>query len=307
MADDPKSVLGAGARVVRRRQRVLWWVYGINLFLASAAAAALGGSVGSVLDHSLVAQQLVHGFDASTFAALVADPTAPLGTAVPGSIISSLIFFIFMLFLVGGILEVYRRDQTLTTGEFFEACGRFLWRFVRLLIFLLIVLIPIVILERLVVRWSAKLALNAAPPKLGFWVEVVGLLVVLFLLMAARLWFDMAQVRAVAENERVMRRTILETFKLTFTNFGSLFWIYLCPSLVSWIGLALAFRIWEKLVRPEWTGASFLLGQAVLLIWIATRLWQRASETVWYQRRHATPPPVSPEAAPASPITAAAV
>ncbi len=307
MADHPKSVLGAGARIVRRRQRVLWWVYGINLFLAFAATAALGGRVGSVLDHSLMAKRLVHGFDASTFAALVADPTAPLGTAVPGSIISSLVFFIFMLFLVGGILEVYRRDQTLTTGEFFEACGRFLWRFVRLLVFFLIVLIPIVILERLVVRWSDKLSLNAATPKLGFWVELVGLLVVLFLLMAARLWFDMAQVRAVAENERVMRRTLLQTFKLTFTNFGSLFWIYLCPSLVSWIGLALAFRIWEKLVRPEWTGASFLLGQAVLLIWIATRLWQRASETVWYQRRHATSPPASPEAAPASPIAAPAV
>ncbi len=304
MADHPKSVLGAGAGIVRRRQRVLWWVYVINLFLAFAATSALVGRVGSVLDYTLVANRLVHGFDVSMFAALVADPSAPLGTAVHGSIISSLVFFIFMLFLVGGILEVYRRDQTLTTGEFFEACGRFLWRFVRLLIFFLIVLIPIVILERLVVRWSDKLALNAVAPKLGFWVEVAGLLVVLFLLMAARLWFDMAQVRAVAENERVMRRTLLQTFRLTFTNFGSLFWIYLCPSLVSWIGLALAFRIWEKLVQPEWTGASFLLGQAVVLIWIATRLWQRASETVWYQRRHATPAPASPEAAPASPIAA---
>jgi hypothetical protein len=160
---------------------------------------------------------------------------------------------------------------------------------------MVIVFIPIFILAHFVTRWSGKLASNAPQPLLGFWVELAGLLLVAFLLMAVRLWFDMAQVLAVAENQRAMRRTVLQAFKITFGNFGSLFWIYLRLCVLGAAGLALALWIWVRLVRPEAIGVSFLLGQAVILLWIAIRLWLRASETRWYQ--HAFPP--APEPAPA--------
>ena len=45
--------------------------------------------------------------------------------------------------------------------------------------------------------------------------------------MCIRLWFDMAQVRAVVEEETGMWRNAGRAFKLTFSNFGSLFWMYL--------------------------------------------------------------------------------
>jgi len=100
----------------------------------------------------------------------------------------------------------------------------------------------------------------------------------------------------VAEGERAMRRTLWRALKLTAANFGSLFWLYLRISLVAWAGLVLAGWVWVKFVPAESVGLSFLLGQAVVLLWLATRLWQRASETLWYQRRF---PPAPPASAPA--------
>ena len=172
----------------------------------------------------------------------------------------------------------------MTSGEFFEGCGRFFWRFVRLLIFLLIALIPIGLLYSLVQQWSGRLATDASWDMLGFWVQLAGTALVLFLLMVVRLGFDMAQVRAVTEDERAIRRALLAAFKLTFGNFGSLFWIYLRLNLVAWVGSAALIWVWVKLVRPEWVAVSFLIGQAMVLLWIGARLWLRASEMVWYQR-----------------------
>jgi hypothetical protein len=103
------------------------------------------------------------------------------------------------------------------------------------------------------------------------------------------LWSDMAQVGVVAQNE-TMGRMLVYAFHLTFRNFGALFWIYLRISLIGWAFWAAAFWIWVKVVRPEWIGVSFLLGQAVLLVWLGTRLWQRASETIWYQQYRPVPP-----------------
>jgi hypothetical protein len=289
MADHKKGPVTAGLKLLWQHQRLLWWICAVNFLLALTAVMALYTPLSAVLDYSLEAKRLVTGFDAATFIALSSHPDRPLGAAVPASIFAIFIFFLYMLFVSGGILEVYRRHQKLTTGEFFEACGRLFWRFVRLLIVLLIVLIPVNLLFGFVQSWSSKLAADASWDMLGFWVQAAGMAVVLFLLMVIRLVFDMAQVRAVAEDERAMRRALLAALKLTWENFGSLFWIYLRLNFVPWAGSTALLWIWVRIVRPEWVGISFLIGQAIVLLWIGARLWLRASETCWYQQQG--PPP----------------
>jgi hypothetical protein len=289
MTDRKDGPLTGGLKLLWQHQRLLWWIGAVNFLLALGGATALRPTLASILDYSLAAKRLATGFDAPTFVALLMHPDRPMSAAIPASILAILIFFLYMLFLTGGILEVYRRHQKLTTGEFFEACGRFFWRFARLLIFLLILLIPINLLFSFVQKWSGKLATEASRGMLGFWVQVAGTAVVLFLLMVIRLVFDMAQVRAVAEDVRPMRRALLDAFKLTWGDFGSLFWIYLRLSFATWAGTAVLLWVWVRLVRPEWVGVSFLIGQAIVLLWIGTRLWLRASETCWYQQQG--PPP----------------
>jgi hypothetical protein len=291
VAEGKLNVIRGGAHLLWRRQRVLWWLYGINLFLGLIGTLPVANNVGTVLNHSLAAEHLVRSFDLSFFAELTAQPGHPLSAGAPVSILLAMGFFGFWLLFEGGILETYQRDSRLTTSQFFEASGRMFWRFVRLFICMLIVLVPVVLVAREVKGWSDKLAADSPRAMMGFWVEVAGLLAVALLLMAVRLWFDMAQVRAVAENERAMRRALVHALRLTLANFTTLFWIYLRISLIAWAFSAAAFWAWIRLVQPEWIGDSFLLGQAVLLVWLGTRLWQRSSEMVWYQKHRPAPPP----------------
>jgi hypothetical protein len=291
VAEGKLNVIREGAHLLWRRQRVLWWLYGINLFLGLIGTLPVANNVGTVLNHSFAAEHLVRSFDLSFFAELAAQPSHPLSAGAPASILLAVAFFVLWLLFEGGILETYQRDSRLTTSEFFEACGRMFWRFVRLLICMLIVLVPVVIATRGVKRWSDKLATDSPRALMGFWVEVVSLLAVALLLMAVRLWFDMAQVRAVAENERLMGRALVHALSLTLANFTTLFGIYMRISLIAWAFSAAAFWAWIKLVQPQWIGVSFFLGQAVLLVWLGTRLWQRASEMLWYQKHRPAPPP----------------
>jgi hypothetical protein len=309
VSDLNKSPFVAGVGLVWRRQNVLWWIFAVNFVLAGMGAAVFMQQVSPVLDHSLQSRALVHGFDFVVFSALLmaAHGVSAAGTA---SVCLVLVFFVFMLFVEGGLLEVYRLDSKLTKGEFFEASGRFFWRFVRLLVMLLIVLIPAGIVNNLTGRASHLLDERSPSPVPGIWVRLIGLVVVLFLMQTARLWFDMAQVRAVAEDERAMRRALGRAFKITFGNFGSLYWIYLRISILAWLLMAGLLWIWVRLVRPESIAISFLLTQLIVLSWLGTRLWQRASETIWYQRSYPTvpkgtepvlAPPPAPTLEPAAP------
>jgi hypothetical protein len=147
-----------------------------------------------------------------------------------------------------------------------------------------IVLIPALGLASLVSNQFTFSMLNAVEEKRHFWILVGGVGALAFVLMCIRLWFDMAQVRAVVEEETEMWRNAGYAFKLTFSNFGSLFWMYLRISLLGWLILAVGLYIWAKMppARSQWT---FLILELVVLCGFATRLWQRACEMTWYQRR----------------------
>jgi hypothetical protein len=180
-------------------------------------------------------------------------------------------------------------------GEFFGAGGQFFWRFVRLVIFLLIVLIPVELIKLGFKAWSDSLSEHFAQPAPSLVVKIVGKLVVLFLLMALRLWFDMAEVEAVAEDEYAMRRSVVHAFRVTWNNLRSLFWLFIRPILGAALGTALALWVWIRWVPHQAVTTSFLLSQGVILLWIFARLWQRASEVLWYQQ-HAPAVSIFPEA-----------
>ena len=107
--------------------------------------------------------------------------------------------------------------------------------------------------------------------------------VFLLLALIVRLWFDIAQVRAVAQNERGMWRNTWKAFRITLRAFPSLFRMYFCISFFGWGTLIVGLVIWAKL-PPTATPVTFILLELIMLAQLATRFWQLASAMTWYQR-----------------------
>jgi hypothetical protein len=287
------TALKSGWRLLWLRQRILWWLFVVNLALAWMAAGPLNRRWQGILDHSLAADRLYRGFDVARYIELTSMPQIGFGSAAGPSLHSAVLFLLFMLFVTGGILQDYASGHKLSTAEFFQAAGAFFWRFVRLLVMTVVVLVPVGLLGAAVNRASGRLSSDASPEKLGFWVDVIGFAIVLFLAICVRLWFDMAQVHAVVTGERAMSRAAGRSLRMTWRNFGPLFALYIVPSVAAWIGSALIIAIWTR-VPGRLPGVTFLLGEVWMALWLATRLWQRAGEVAWYQRSHAAQPLETP-------------
>ena len=114
-----------GFSLVWRHQRLVWWIFFVNLFLGFLASISPRVALHSPLDKSFYSQQLSQRFDATVFMELLAKPEVSLGPAMAGSAVVGFIFLFYMLFLSGGIVSVYTTDRKLTRGEFFESCGTF--------------------------------------------------------------------------------------------------------------------------------------------------------------------------------------
>jgi hypothetical protein len=280
----PKTFF-AGAAIVWRHQRLLWLVYAANLLLAFVGTRGAVARTGEILNHSLVAERLVHEFDLGAYGELALHPSLPFSASRPIMLYSSILFALFMLFATGGVLAAYYEDRRVTAGNFFQACGEHFWRFLRLMIGFAIALIPVGILIRLAGFLYRRVDRQSISPFPAVHIVEVAAVIIVLLMMCLRLWFDMAQVIAVAEGETKMRRALKSSARLLRHNFGSLFWLYLRISLLGWVGFWLGLRVWMEHLRPEAIGRAFLVSQAMIVFWLATRLWQRASEALWYRER----------------------
>lgn len=306
-----KGTVSTGWKLVIRHHRILWWVFFVNLMVGVLASVGPRLLFGKVLDNSMNSARLVDGFDLTAFFALLMKPEISLGPLVAGSLVLAGLFMLFMLFISGGILVTYREDRKLSTAEFFEASGAYFWRMVRLMLMSLVPFVIINIAWTLVSSLSSKLSSDAPQEKLGFWVQVISGFVLLLVFLLVRLWFDVAQVRAVAQDERGMFHNLMRTFRVAKGAIWSLLWMYFRISLLAWGAIIFGGWAWANLPSRA-TMLTILVLEGILLLQFFARLWQKASCIAWYhqyavehpvaQVDFVTPPPselVEPAPAPA--------
>ena len=283
IAGQHKGLLSGGAGLLWRRQEILWWVFAVNLVLGGLGTLGAARTLNAALGHSLAGNQLVKGFDLGMFYELIRLPEANLLHSRFTAYGYASLFALFMLFVSGGILEVFRQDRRLNTADFIAASGAFFWRLVLLTSFSLVPFAVLRFMFRDVRNWSEYLGDKAVADQVGFLTLAAGIIALGLLAVVVRVWFDIAKVRTVAENESGMWRSMWTAFNMTFRHLGTLLWIYLRISLVAAITLFIGFLIWTKL-PPKATPATFILLEFMILSQLAARLWQLASATAWYKR-----------------------
>ncbi|HUK88599.1 MAG TPA: hypothetical protein VLT85_13105 [Terriglobales bacterium] len=301
--------VGRGAALARRDWPGLAWLYLSNLVLAALASTALSAEFGSVLNTSLEAQRLARGFDAAVFLDLLLRPEVTPRLLAPASLFFAIAFALVTLFLTPGIVQGFLSGEHLRMGAFFQACGRWYGRFFWFAVLTLpvfgIVLGVLSLARDALLSWAEK----SPEPRLYFYVGLGTLLVMWVAAVVLRLWFDLTQFALVHSGR--FWRSIATGIRLLRQGCFRLLWIYCSISLLGWLGLAAGLWLWVKL-PPERVGLAFLLGQAILIVWLGTRYWQRAAEALWF-REHApallpaaaVPVPMEPAPGPlpASPAT----
>ena len=263
------------AALVWRHQRLVWWIFFVNLLLAFLTSLPARVSLGSVLNHSLQSARFVTGFDVSAFFVMLSRPDVSVGPLATSAIIAAVVFFFYLLFIDGGIFAVYLDDRKLTRAEFFENSGLFFWRMLRLALYSLIPFAIPAAINGGIASFADKLSNDAPQDRLGFFVSLGGKLLFVLIFLFVRLWFDLAQARVVQDNERRVLRTTWRSLRLALRS-ARLYASYLGIALVSRAVFCLGVTIWYYLPHAA-TGASFLIMELVTVVMISARLWMKAA------------------------------
>src|SRR5712692_279441 len=242
-----KRPIRDGFFLVWRHQRLVWWIFLVNLVLGLLASLSPGVVLHSVLDKSLYAEEMSKHFDATVFVELLAKPEVSALPWMTGSLAAGVIFLFYMLFISGGVLAIYHQDRKLTRGQFFESCGDFFWRIVCLLLCSIIPIALMFGLLALVQRVSGKMASDAPREMQGFFVQLGGWFLCVLAALFVRAWFDLAQARTVIDRVRGMFVLSFRSFVLALRNLTRLLSIYLVITLVAGIAAWAAWTLWLRI------------------------------------------------------------
>src|SRR5580700_5847261 len=294
---EKQGLLGRGWGMVGRNKRYIVWFYLLNLALAFFGTAAFSNQAHSVLDHSLLGDRLVPGFDITVFRDLLNRPEfgQTQSLSAPAADFAFLFFLATALFLPG-VLQGYASTCRLPREDFFRACGRNLWRFIRLMIVAGIVFLIVAGALFGIQGVLEKRAAESTYELLGFEVRVAGLVVIFLVMTALRIWFDLAETDIVLSDERAVRRSIGAGFRHMWRNLGRLLGSYVVTTIVAAILLGAGLWIWMRFVPPASMLGAFVVSQLMLLLLLIPRFWQRGVAVSYYLENMVEPVAVQPYA-----------
>ncbi|MGA8270147.1 MAG: hypothetical protein WB919_01230 [Candidatus Sulfotelmatobacter sp.] len=290
-----RGLLSGGWDKVGRNKRYVIWFYVLNLALAWLGAGAFSNQAHEILDHSLQANRLVHGFDLGVLIEMFARPEfGSMMAAEAPAMHVALLFFIATALFLPGVLQGYASTFRLPREDFFRACGRNLWRFIRLLIVAGIVMGAVAAALFSLHGLLEKKALESTNELLLFEVRVAGLVVIFLVMTALRIWVDLAQADVVLSDQRTVRRSIGSGFRHAWRDLGNLLGSYVLITIVAAIVLVGGLWIWMKFVPPASVHGAVFVSQVTLLLLLIPRFWQRGVAVTYYLQNMVEPIAVQP-------------
>jgi hypothetical protein len=201
----------------------------------------------------------------------------------------AVLFFVATALFVPGVLQGYASTYRLPREDFFRACGRNLWRFIRLMIVAGIVM-GIVAGALFGIRSALlKAAGESTNELLPFYVSMASLLVIFLVMSGIRIWFDLAQTDVVLSDQRAVRKSIRAGFRHMRRDLGRLLASYVVTTIVAAIVLVAGLWVWMKFVPPASVMGAFFVSQLTLLLLLIPRFWQRGVAVTYYLQNMVEP------------------
>jgi hypothetical protein len=290
MAENRGLLSRAWNIVVVRNIRYIVWFFLLNLTLAEYGTAAFRNQAKTVLDHSLQADRLVRGFDLGVFLEMFARPEfGPTSASSMPALYFAILFFVATALFLPGILLGYASTYRLPREDFFRACGRNLWRFIRLMIVAGIVMAMAAGILFGIRAPLLKAADNSTNEMLSFYVSMATLAVIFLVMSVLRIWFDLAQADVVLSDQRAVRKSIAAAFRQTWRGLGGLLGSYVFTTLLAAIVLVAGIYVWIKFIPAESVLGAFIVSQLTLFLLLIPRFWQRGVVVTYYKQHMVEP------------------
>ena len=133
------KALGLGFQQSKKSFQMILLLYGINLLIALPLAMAFRSALIRSFDNSLAVEMMLKDFDATVYSDFMKYHGKFISTLllqIPWLIV---LYMINNMLTAGGVISYVNAPQPFSLSAFFEKCGKFFYRLLKLLTILVVV------------------------------------------------------------------------------------------------------------------------------------------------------------------------
>jgi hypothetical protein len=182
------------------------------------------------------------------------------------------VYLLVSIFLFGGILHsLVETQKTSFLQRFFQGCGKFFGRFLRLFIYSLILWFAFAVFMFILIQVVGAITGKGLNERLMFYLLWIEVAIALFSIFFINMIQDYARIRIVTEDSRYVFRSLFQSIGFVFKRLGETLGLYYLFVLT---GLALIGVYWLlKSVLPFSSAVAILIMFLVYQIFIISHGW----------------------------------
>jgi hypothetical protein len=302
--NEKKGLLGSGLFMVLHNKRYILWFWLLNILLTIFGTSAFRGAAHPLFDRSLYSEKLLHGLDLQVVVDMFLKPEfGAMSSMTTPAVCFAVIFFLATALFLPGVFAGYASTYRLPRDDFFRACGRNLWRFIRIMIVAGIVMGIVAGLLFAINGAIVKKADDSTNELLPFELQMFCMVIIFLVMTTMRIWFDLAEADTVLNDQRAVRKSIGAAFLHTFRGLFRLLFSYLVSTIVAALILVVGIWCWLHFAPSDGWFAAAVIAQITLLLLLIPRFWQRGIAVAYWQQ-HMMVPVVAPVPVPPPVISA---
>ena len=301
------KALTAGVRTTNKSYQMIALLYTTNFAFAAILAWGFRSVLIKTMGDSMNLENLVKDFDYTVFTDFMFKYGGRITALI--SQLSWLVFFYLLIstLLGGGTIALLKNtDERFSMSSFFENCGRYFFRFVRLLLIFGVILFLIGIVSSMIFGFIySALTSNVVSEVLPFTLAVMLLLLFLFVVMLVVMMADYAKVSTVVNDSKSMLKASWQGIKFVFRHFLSTVGLQLSIILILLVAVIIYLVLEAQIgmATPLTILVMFLIQQLSVGVKVWTRVLTYAGEIELYDVFGSEIPspatfPVTPELVP---------
>jgi hypothetical protein len=213
------------------RYKWMWMLlYLSNFIFAFLAAIPVSGFLGNTVGHSLSLERSVEAFDYIFLNELMNEYRDLIISILDQSVLFVLLFLLFSVFLMGGVLNILKKDQErFSFNVFLKGCAKYFWRLFRLNIYFIAIQVGVLAIFFFLFY---TLCNGLSPFEMESEKQMIDALLVLtpiYMLVFTIISMiqDYSKIHLVHQDPGLLFKTFQESLGIVFKSFWRFFFLYL--------------------------------------------------------------------------------
>ncbi len=268
----------------------LWGLlYLLNFVFALLSTIPFRGFLKESLGNTLATSRMLDGFDYAFLTDFMREYGNGISVILNLSLGIILLYFIFSIFWMGGILNILKNeDETYSFQKFWQGSAFYFWKLLRLTFYFFIVHIFVLGVFALIF-----LRKGVSPFELDSEIEIINSILItvpiyLFFATIIAMIQDYAKAHILHHDTTFITRPIKNAIQFTFKNFRKCLGLYLL-NLLTFLAFFGIYWILSNSFKSDTTATIvllFFIGQAFIIARIAIKLLNIGSAISLYQSKN---------------------